>query len=272
MSTPPLPPDDASADPEQRLRGWERAVEWPLVGVAALFLVAYAVPIAFPDVPADVHRACGWTVWATWGVFVVDYAVRLTLTSRRWRFVWTHPLDLAVLALPLLRPLRLVMLVSALMRINQAGSRHLRGQVVTFAGAGTALLVLAGALAITQAERGVPGSSVQNLGDGFWWAMVTMSTVGYGDMYPVTVVGRFVAVGLMLGGIALLGVVTATLASWLVERVDATTEAEHHATRGQVEQLRAELREELRTMRAELLAAGDDARRASTHTSGGSRF
>lgn len=134
--------------------------------------------------------------------------------------------------------------------------------MVAFAAAGTALLVLTGALAITQAERGAPGSSIANLGDGFWWAMVTMSTVGYGDMYPVTVVGRVVAVGMMLGGIALLGVVTATLASWLVEQVDATTEAEHHATRGQVEEMRAEMRAELRAMRA---ALADAEARAADH-------
>ncbi|PFG42157.1 voltage-gated potassium channel [Isoptericola jiangsuensis] len=254
-----------------RFARWERAVEWPLLVVALLFLVAYAVPVAFPDVPAAVRTACSGVLWLTWVAFVVDYGVRLVLTPRRWHFVRTHPLDLAVIALPLLRPLRLLLLVNALLRINRMGSRHLRGQVVVFAAAGTALLVLTGALAITNAERGVPGSSIANLGDGFWWAIVTMSTVGYGDMFPVTVTGRFVAVGLMIGGIALLGVVTATLASWLVERVDATTEEEHQATRGQVDALHAELaalRAELRD-RAVLAPSGpsgtDDATGAPPH-------
>ena len=70
-----------------------------------------------------------------------------------------------------------------------------------------------------------------------------MTTVGYGDFTPVTVVGRCVAGGLMLGGIALIGAVTATLASWIVERVaDETTSAEA-ATVEHIDALRAELAE-----------------------------
>ena len=62
-----------------------------------------------------------------------------------------------------------------------------------------------------------------------WWAVVTVTTVGYGDFYPITVVGRLVAVGLMIGGIAVLGVVTASVASWLVEQVGVRAAAEVEA-------------------------------------------
>ncbi len=229
-------------------------MEWPLVGVAVVFLVAYAVPIAAPAMPAVAAQACQAVVWVTWAVFAVDYLGRLALTRRRWFFVRYNLLDLAIVLLPMLRPLRLLMLVRSVNDLNRAGARRLRGHVVQYAAAGTSVLILAGALAITDAERGAEGSSVENLGDGFWWALVTMTTVGYGDMYPVTVMGRFVAVGLMLGGVALLGVVTATLASWLVERVEESAEGEHQATRGQVDALHDELRQlraELRDLRAD---------------------
>jgi len=63
-----------------------------------------------------------------------------------------------------------------------------------------------------------------DFGDAICWAVTTMTTVGYGDRYPVTGIGRMVAFALMLGGIALLGTVTATLASWLVENVEAEKE------------------------------------------------
>lgn len=218
------------------------------LGVAVVFLAAYGVPLAVPDLPSAVARASGALVWTTWAVFAVDYVGRLLITRRRWYFVRHNLLDLAVVLVPMLRPLRLLMVVKSVRRLNRVGAKRLRGHVVQYAAAGTAVLILAGALAITDAERGVEGASVHNLGDGFWWALVTMTTVGYGDMYPVTVTGRLVAVGLMLGGIALLGVVTATLASWLVEHVEESAEEEHQATRGQVEALHHELRQ----LRAEL--------------------
>jgi voltage-gated potassium channel len=117
----------------------------------------------------------------------------------------------------------------------------------------TALVFLvAYALAITEAERGEPGATITSLGDGFWWALSTITTVGYGDAYPVTVTGRVVAAGLMVGGIALLGVVTATIASWLVQRVSEVTESEEAATRAQVELLTREVA----ALRAELREAG----------------
>ena len=59
-----------------------------------------------------------------------------------------------------------------------------------------------------------------------WWALATISTVGYGDLYPVTTLGRFVAGGLIMCGIGVLGVVTAAFASWLIERVEDIEEAE----------------------------------------------
>jgi voltage-gated potassium channel len=68
------------------------------------------------------------------------------------------------------------------------------------------------------AERHNADANIRTYGDALWWALSTMTTVGYGDRYPTTVEGRLVAAGLMLCGVALLGVVTAALASWFVDR------------------------------------------------------
>lgn len=231
-----------------RLDAWERRADVPLTAAAVLFLVAYTVPIAWPAVPAPTVQTCAWVITITWIAFAADYAIRVWLAADRRSFVRSNLLDLAVIALPLLRPLRLLRLVALLSILNRAGSRSLRGRVVTYVAGGTALLILTGALAVTDAERGAEGANIADLGDGLWWAISTMTTVGYGDRFPVTATGRAVAVALMIGGIALLGVVTATLASWLVERVAAETEHEQAATRAQVDALGAEVR----ALRAEL--------------------
>jgi voltage-gated potassium channel len=101
---------------------------------------------------------------------------------------------------------------------------RLRGRVGIYVAGGASLLAFCAALAVLDAERSSPDANISDFGDAIWWAVSTMTTVGYGDHYPVTPGGRLVAFGLMIGGIALLGTVTATLASWLVETVAAEKE------------------------------------------------
>jgi voltage-gated potassium channel len=67
-------------------------------------------------------------------------------------------------------------------------------------------------------EHQAKGSNIHNFGDALWWAIVTVTTVGYGDKYPVTAGGRGVATVLMFVGIGLIGVLTATVASYFVEQ------------------------------------------------------
>lgn len=94
--------------------------------------------------------------------------------------------------------------------------------------------MLVGALAVTEAERGAPGAGITTFVDGLWWTLVTLTTVGYGDEVPVTHTGRMIAVALMLGGIALLGIVTATLSSYLVEHVSDKKQQEDDADQNEL--------------------------------------
>jgi voltage-gated potassium channel len=81
----------------------------------------------------------------------------------------------------------------------------------------TVFIAYVSAIQITILERSVEGSNIKNFGDGLWWAVTTVTTVGYGDRYPTTTEGRFLAVLLMMMGISLVGVITASVASWFVK-------------------------------------------------------
>jgi voltage-gated potassium channel len=129
-----------------------------------------------------------------------------------------------VIVLPLLRPLRLLRLIPLLSVLNRRAQIRLRGRVGIYIAGGASLLAFCAALAVLDAERSSPNANIRDFGDAIWWAVTTMTTVGYGDHYTVTAAGRLVAFGLMIGGIALLGTVTATVASWLVEAVAAEKE------------------------------------------------
>lgn len=203
---------------------WERVAEWPLMVAAVAFLAAYAVPILDPDLPSWVLDLCRWLSWITWGLFAIDLVVRLSLADERLRYLARHWYDVLVIVLPLLRPLRLLRLIPLLSVLNRRAQTRLRGRVAIYVAGGACLLAFCAALAVLDAERSRPNANITDFGDAIWWAVTTMTTVGYGDRYPVTGVGRLAAFGLMVGGIALLGTVTATLASWLVEAVAAEKE------------------------------------------------
>lgn len=222
--------------------------EWPLTGVALLFLAAYAWPIIDPDLPASWRRVAAATTTIAWVTFAADYVARVSSADNRWRYVRRRPLDLATVALPLLRPLRLLRLLTLLSVLHRHAGGALRGRVIVYAAGAATLVSFVAALAVLDAERRSPDANIADFGDAMWWALTTMTTVGYGDRFPVTGSGRLVAGGLMLAGIALLGVVTATLASWLVQRVAEEEERGQAATQQQV----AELAQEVRALRAEL--------------------
>ena len=238
-----------------RVDYWERRTAGLLTLLAVLFIGVYTVPILHPDLTADWRRTCEITNLVIWALFVVDYLVRLGLSRARWAFVRAHLFDLIVLLLPLLRPLRMLRLVSALLVLNRRTERWTRGRLAIYIGGTTVLLAAVGALAILDAERGSPDSNITTYPQALWWAVVTITTVGYGDFYPTTVTGRLVALGLMIGGIGLIGFVTGSLATWIVERI-STADRPSEATKQDITAVLHEL-VELRTEIAALRAAVD---------------
>ncbi|MFK4299550.1 voltage-gated potassium channel [Arthrobacter sp. GAS37] len=209
---------------------WRRYAEWPLIVAAVVFLAAYSVQV-IGNLQEQASGVVDAIVWLTWGLFVVDYLANLVLAPQRGRWFMRNLHELLILALPVLRPLRLLRLVTLLQVLRKTAGAALRGRIVTFVLGAALLLTYCGALAVLDVEENAYGANIRNFGDALWWALVTITTVGYGDHYPVTFTGRCVAAGLMVCGIAVLGVVTASVASWLVEQVSlgassATVKAE----------------------------------------------
>jgi voltage-gated potassium channel len=233
---------------------WERRTEWPLAMVAIVFLAAYAWPIIEADLQHSMRQTCSIMVYAAWALFAVDYLVRLVLAENRGRFVARHLLDLASIALPVLRPLRLLRLVALVRVLNRRATSSLQGRVAIYVACSASLVVFVAALAALDAERGHRGATITSLGDALWWAATTVMTVGYGDKVPVTAEGRWVAVGLMLGGITLIGVVTASIATWLIAQV-RQTESDANA----------DVRAELQAIREDLARLTSIVREASIH-------
>jgi voltage-gated potassium channel len=136
--------------------------------------------------------------------------------------------------------------------LHQRAETWTRGRLALYVGASTVLLVLVAGLAVLDAERGRPDAGITSYPEALWWGVVTITTVGYGDFYPTTIEGRIVALAMMVAGIGLIGFVTGSVASWIVERI-AAEEEPLDTVRTEVHDMLTELRE-LRTEVAELRA------------------
>ena len=236
---------------DTRAARWKSTAEWPLTAAAVAFLAAYAWPILVPSIGRGWHDLCDTVQLLTWALFALDYAVRLALAPDRRVFVRRNIVGLVVIALPLLRPLRLLRLLSLLNVLNRYAGDSLRGRIAVYVTGSTVMVLFVSALAALEAERADPAGNISTFGDALWWAVTTVTTVGYGDHYPVTTTGRLVAVGLMLAGIALLGIVTASLATWLLDGVRAVEEEAQAETRDDI----GALAQEVAALRRELAAA-----------------
>jgi voltage-gated potassium channel len=240
--------------------------------LSAIFLAVLVLPVL------DTHLSHRWRDAISevdiiiWVVFAAEYVTRLVLAPYKLRFIWKNPLDLVVVAVPLLRPLRLARLarLASVGALTGLVSRRSRGrlhieiavQVVLVA----AIIVFVGAVGILDVERNAPGSNIQTFPDALWWAVSTVTTVGYGDKFPVTGQGRLIGTAVMLTGIAVLGVVTASVAGWFVDNLQAIERAEAQSS-GEAERLDArlsEVLERLARIEAQLGTASTDGGQSGT--------
>jgi voltage-gated potassium channel len=199
---------------QRTLESWVARTARPLDALAIAFLAVIFTRWLLDGRPAEaaIRNLAGDIGIAVWIAFAVDYFVRLTLSVPRGAFVRTHKLDLLMVLLPFLRIVRVVIVVAR--SIRQISTQRIAGSILGIAAA----VVSMGALLEWRFESRADGASIDTLGHAFWWAIVTTTTVGYGDTYPVTWEGRVVAAMVMLVGVGLIGTVSASVASWFVAR------------------------------------------------------
>jgi voltage-gated potassium channel len=199
---------------------WDNATTWPMIVLSIIFLVAYSFMI-LDDQPfrGRIDEAILAIITLTYVAFIVDYFVRMHLSGNRALFFRKNGIDLVSLVIPLLRPLLLLEYLGRLSLFRTGSGTSVRARIALYTSGAAVLFIYVISLAVYACERHATGASITSYGDAVWWAMSTISTVGYGDVVPVTIPGRVFAVMLMLGGMAIVGAATATIVSALSERV-----------------------------------------------------
>jgi voltage-gated potassium channel len=244
---------------EQRTQAYnavERATELPMLALAVLLIPLLVIPLVttVPDPWDDVILTLDWAIWAA---FAAELLIKTYLAPSRWRYLRAHWFDVLIVALPFVRPLRAVR-VLRLLRLVGVGAKVRASLVAVFGrhGAPAALtialgVIIAATVAVTYVERDA-GGTIDNLGTALWWAITTVTTVGYGDVTPVTPQGRGIAVLVMIVGVSLFGLLTANAASFFV---DTDRRHEPEMLRELVEHVKR-LEAEVAALRRDLLADG----------------
>ena len=212
-------------------------VEWPMAILALLLLLALIVENQATS--PLLQTAAGVTNWVVWLAFCAEYVTKLWVTPNRVGYVRAAWFDLLIILLspPFLVPtymegtrtvravrlFRLLRLLrfAALATLGFRTLRRLLGRHRFHYVAAVAIaIIVMGAVAVFLLERET-NPSMDSVGDALWWAVVTATTVGYGDLSPVTLEGRIIAGFLMVTGIGVIGAFTASVASFFLEHDQA---------------------------------------------------
>jgi voltage-gated potassium channel len=205
-----------------RLAQWQRTSAWPLVGLSLLYTFVYVFPIfAYPLHPVigDTCRVLEYVIWA---IFIIDYGVQFQLATSKMGFLRSEWLALVFVVVPFFRPIRAI---RGVVLLRQASTRPRDATLLSIPwiiGSMAVLMMVIMVAAELNVERFAPGGNIKTVGDALWWSLVTVTTIGYGDRYPVTAEGRMIAAILIVFGIGIIGSMTGYFASWILRQTQNT--------------------------------------------------
>ncbi|MFM1795601.1 MAG: hypothetical protein RLZZ340_278 [Actinomycetota bacterium] len=203
---------------ELAVQKWERRSTIPLAALALVYLGLYAFEVLGDQ---KIVQQFDLVLFSDliWAIFIVDFVARLWMHDDKRLFIKRNVIELIGLILPFFRAFRMFRVVIAIGFLARA-AQTLQSRINVYLGIVLPLLVFTCSLGVYDAEHDAPGANITNFGDAIWWAFVTVTTIGYGDYFPVTFEGRFIAVLLMLSGLALVSVITVSFASWFLDRLN----------------------------------------------------
>jgi voltage-gated potassium channel len=232
-----------------RQRYVERIFEIPVV-VAALLVIPVVVVEATSSIGKPWTTIAAVVNWTIWSVFAAELVSYLVVVRDRWQWLREHPLEVIIVvltppflpsSLQAIRALRLLRLVR-LLRLAQVARSIFSMQGLRYVALLAVLTALGGGAAFAAVEKG------HTTWDGVWWAISTMTTVGYGDVYPKTTAGRFIGIVVMLVGIGFIAILTGAVA----QRFISTEIAEVVESAEEIEATDVEVLAELREVRLRL--------------------
>ena len=204
--------------PESRLA---TRLEWPMLGLALLVIPAIAIENA--NVGSSWHEAAVALNWIIWIAFIAEFVALVVTAPRRWQWLKMHPLDLAIIILTppfspaqaarVFRLLRLLRLV----RVAKLGRSVFSLEGAKWSALIAFLIIEAGGVGLVIIEGRLHNPHLR-ITDGLWWAASTVTTVGYGDISPVTIGGRLIAIGIMVVGLGTVAILTGAVAQTVITR------------------------------------------------------
>ncbi len=151
-----------------------RACHTPLDVLAVVFLVDIVLLWSFPDAPAGVQRVLNLVSWIVWACFAIDYVARMLLSTDRLGYIRTHKLDLLMVLLPMLRLLRVFLVLRR--ALAEVSTDKIAGSIVSI----VIVVVLGSAFLMWRVEGTSDGATITSFRRAVWWAVVTTTTVGWG--------------------------------------------------------------------------------------------